>query len=93
MALKAKYGSSVKLDLSTYQEDTGTHKKGESMKDDDEMWLELARLAEVIPGADSDGAPQWTYIANAFTTDNKPEWENNPLLYTKSSYYYMPEEL
>ena len=63
------------------------------MKDDDEMWLELARLAEVQPGTDSDGAPQWTYIANAFTTDNKPEWENNPLLYTKSSYYYMPEEL
>jgi hypothetical protein len=93
LALKTKYGSSVKLDLSQYQSDTGTHHKGEFMKDDDEMWAELARLAEVRVGTDADGAKEWTYIANAFVTDNKPEWENNPLLYTKSSYHYMPEEL
>ena len=93
IALKTKYGSSVKLDLGQYQTDTDTHKKGEFIQDQDEMWAELARLAEVQPGTDTDGAPQWTYIANAFTTDNKPEWESNPLLYTKSSYYYMPEEL
>lgn len=93
LALKAKYGSSVKLDLSQYQSDTGTHHKGEFMKDDDEMWAELARLAEIQTDTDKDGVKHWIYIANAFVTDNKPEWENNPLLYTKSSYYYMPEEL
>lgn len=92
LALKTKYGASVKLDLSQYQSDTGTHHKGDFMKDDDEMWAELARLAKVQT-EDKDGVKHWIYIANAFVTDNKPEWENNPLLYTKSSYYYMPEEL
>ena len=93
IALKTKYGSSVKLDLSQYQTDTDTHKKGEFMKDQDEMWAELARLAEKRTDTDKDGAKYWIYIANAFTTDNNPAWENDPLLYTKSSYYYMPEEL
>ena len=93
LALKTKYGASVTLDLSQYQSDTGTHHKGEFIQDQDEMWLELARLAEVQTDTDKDGVKHWIYIANAFTTDNKPEWEDNPLLYTKSSYYYMPEEL
>ena len=93
IALKTKYGKSVKLDLGQYQTDTDTHKAGEFIQDQDEMWAELARLAEEHEDTGDDGAKEWTYIANAFTTDNKPEWESNPLLYTKSSYYYMPEEL
>jgi hypothetical protein len=93
MALKTKYGSSVKLDLTQYQADTGTHHKGEWMKDDDEMWAELARVAEKIEDTDAEGKPKFVYIANAFVQGIKPGYEDNPLLYTKSSYYYMPEEL
>ena len=38
-ALKGKYGKSVKLDLSSYLENTGTHHKGEAMKDEDDPVL------------------------------------------------------
>ncbi len=93
LALKTKYGGSVKLDLTQYQEDTDTHHKGEYMKDDDEMWAELARKAEKLEETDAEGKPKFVYIANAFVQGVKPGYEDNPLLYTKSSYYYMPEEL
>jgi len=68
LALKTKYGASV--------------------KQDDERWAELASTAEERPGTRG-----FTYIANAFVTSVKPGYEDDPLLYTKSSYYYMPEEL
>jgi hypothetical protein len=93
VALKAKYGPSLKgLDLTTYQEDTGGHHKGESMKDDDEMWAEIARLAmeESRPGPD--GKTEWIYIANAFVQGVKPGYEDDPVLYTKSV-YYSPTEI
>jgi hypothetical protein len=92
LALKAKYGASVKLDLVQYQQDTDTHHKGEYMKDDDEMWAELARLAEPQTST-RDGVQWWTYVANAFVQSVKPGYNDDPLLYTKSSYYYMPDEL
>jgi hypothetical protein len=91
-ALKAKYGKSVKLDLTTYQEDTGTHHKGEPMKDDDEMWAEIARKAKETPGTDSSGTTWWVYVANPFVQSVKPGYEDDPLLYTKSV-YYSPTEL
>ena len=93
LALKTKYGAAVKLDLAQYQENTGTHHKGEEMKDDDEMWAELARTAKVQTGRNARGEQRWTYVADAFVTSVKPGFEDNPLLYTKSSYHYMPEEL
>jgi hypothetical protein len=93
LALKTKYGSSVKLDLTQYQSDTDTHHKGEYMKDDDAMWTELARLAEKVPDKYADGTPKFVYIANAFVQGVKPGYEDNPLLYTKSSYAYSPQEL
>jgi hypothetical protein len=93
LALKTKYGAAVKLDLAQYQENTGTHHKGEEMKDDDEMWAELARTAKKQTGRNAGGEQRWPYVADAFVTSVKPGFEDNPLLYTKSSYYYMPEEL
>jgi hypothetical protein len=93
LALKTKYGASVKLDLTQYQENTDTHHKGEYMKDDDEMWAELARKPEKVTETDQDGKKSFIYIANAFVQGVKPGYEDNPLLYTKSSYHYMPEEL
>jgi hypothetical protein len=92
-ALKAKYGASVKLDLAQYQEDTGTHHKGEFMKDDDEMWAELARQAGEETTTGPDGKMQWIYVANAFVQRVRPGYEDDPALYRKSFYYYMPEEL
>jgi hypothetical protein len=94
LALKTKYGASVKLDLAQYQEDTPTHHKGEQIKDDDEMWAELARTAyPPQTGQDASGVQQFVYIANKFVTKVKPGNEDDPLLYTKSSYRYAPEEL
>jgi hypothetical protein len=63
-------------------------KYGASVEQEDEMWAELARKAEKHPVTGG-----FTYIANAFVTGVKPGYEDNPLLYTKSSYHYMPEEL
>jgi hypothetical protein len=63
------------------------------MKDDDEMWAELARLAQFVPDKYEDGSDKFVYIANAYVQAVKPGYEDNPLLYTKSSYRYMPEEL
>jgi hypothetical protein len=91
-ALQAKYGKHVKLDLSSYLEDTGEHHKGEAMRDDAEMWHELARKASTSKEADSDGTPLNLYIANAFTTKNRAEYEDDPVLYTKSV-YYSPKEI
>jgi hypothetical protein len=93
VALQAKYGKSVKLDLTTYQEDAGGHHKGESMKDDAEMWHELARTAKKSPETGPDGKPLNFYLANAFTQKNRPEYEDDPVLYTKSSVPYSPREL
>lgn len=86
-AYKAKYGKSVKLDLTSYQEDTGSHHKGEPMKDDDEMWAEIARKAKM----NSNGT-WWVYVANPFVQGVKPGYEDDPLLYTKST-YYSPKEI
>lgn len=63
-------------------------KYGASVEQEDERWAELAQKAEKRPETGG-----FTYIANAFVTSVKPGYEDNPLLYTKSSYYYMPEEL
>lgn len=94
VALKAKYAKAVgPLDLTTYQEATGPHHKGESIKDDDEMWAEIARNATESDHPGPDGKTEWVYIANAFVQGVKPGYENDPVLYTRSSYYYMPEEL
>jgi hypothetical protein len=68
-------------------------KYGGSVKLDDEMWAELARKAEKITETAADGTNGFIYIANAFVESVKPGYEDDPLLYTKSSYYYMPEEL
>ena len=93
-ALQAKYGKSVKLDLTTYQEDTGTHHKGEAMKDDAEMWAEIARKAqESTRPPDSDGTQWWVYVANPFVQTVRPGYEDDPVLYTKSDYQYSPSEL
>ena len=68
-------------------------KYGASVEHDDEMWAELARTAKEQTGRNARGEQRWTYIADAFVTSVKPGFEDNPLLYTKSSYRYMPEEL
>jgi hypothetical protein len=91
-ALKGKYGKSVKLDLSSYLEDTGTHHKGEAMKDEDEMWLELARKATITEQPGEDGKPLYLHVANAYTQKNRTEYEDDPVLYTKST-YYSPKEI
>ena len=91
-ALKGKYGKSVKLDLSSYLEDTGTHHKGEAMKDEDEMWLELARKATITEQPGEDGKPLYLHVANAYTKKNRTEYEDDPVLYTKST-YYSPKEI
>jgi hypothetical protein len=93
-ALQAKYGKSIKLDLTTYQEDTGTHRKGEAMKDDAEMWAEIARKAKASTRPpDSDGTQWWVYVANPFVQTVRPGYEDDPVLYTKSDYRYSPTEL
>ena len=68
-------------------------KYGASVEQEDERWAELAAKAKKHPGTAADGTPLFTYIADAFVTSVKPGFEDNPLLYAKSSYYYMPEEL
>ena len=94
VALKTKYGKSLgALDKTQYQEATDSHHKGEWVKDDDEMWAEIARNATESDEPGPDGETQWVYIASAFIQSVKPGYEDDPVLYTKSSYYYMPEEL
>jgi hypothetical protein len=93
LALQTKYGKSVKLDLTTYQEDAGGHHKGERMQDDAAMWRELARKATKSKETGSDGKPLFFYLANAFTQKNRPEYEDEPVLYTKSTELYAPKEL
>ena len=68
-------------------------KYGASVEHDDAKWAELAQKPEKHPGTAADGTPLFTYIANSLVTSVKPGNEDDPLLYTKSSYYYMPEEL
>ena len=68
-------------------------KYGASVDHDDAKWAELAQKPEKHPGTAADGTPMFTYIANSLVTSVKPGNEDDPLLYTKSSYYYMPEEL
>lgn len=92
-ALQGKYGKSVKLDLSSYLEDTGTHHKGEAMKDDAEMWHELARKATISERKGDDGKPLYLHVANAYTQKNRPEYEDDPVLYTKSDYKYSPTDI
>ena len=92
-ALKGKYGKSVKLDLSSYLEDTGTHHKGEAMKDDAEMWHELARKAKISEQKGDDGKPLYLHVANLYTQKNRPEYEDDPVLYTKSDYKYSPTDI
>src|SRR5215216_4233767 len=94
VALKTKYGAALKgLDLTTYQAETGTHHKGEQMKDDDEMWAELARQAKEDSSIVADGSTWWVYVANAFVQGVKPGYEDESVLYTKSDYDYSPTEL
>lgn len=91
-ALQAKYGKSLKLDLATYQEDTGTHHAGEQMKDDDEMWAELGRTAKEETRPDKEGKTEFIYVSNAFTQYGRREYENDSMLYTKSV-YYSPKDI
>ena len=91
-ALQAKYGKSVKLDLSSYLEDTGEHHKGEAMKTEDEMWLELSRKATITEHKGDDGKTLFLHVANIYTQKNRPEYEDDPVLYTKST-YYSPKEI
>jgi hypothetical protein len=96
--LKAKYGKSLKLDLTSYQEDVVDengvvkHRKGEYMKDDDEMWTEIARNALEDQTAGPDGKMQFIYLANPFVQTARLEYEDDPVLYTKSV-YYSPKEI
>lgn len=92
IALKGKYGKSVQLDLSSYLEDTGTHHKGEAMKTEDEMWLELSRKATISEEKGEDGKPIFLHVANIYTQKNRAEYEDDPVLYTKST-YYSPKEI
>lgn len=92
-ALKAKYAKSVgDLDLGTYQDDDAGHHVGQPMKDNDEMWRELGRLASEDSHTGPDGETQWLYLANAYTQGVKPGYEDDPVLYTKSV-YYSPKEI
>ncbi len=91
-ALKGKYGKSVKLDLSSYLEDTGEHHKGEAMKSEAEMWLELSRKATITEEKGDDGKPLFLHVANIYTQKNRSEYEDDPVLYTKST-YYSPKEI
>jgi hypothetical protein len=91
-ALQAKYGKSVKLDLSSYLEDTGEHHKGEAMKSEAEMWLELSRKATITERKGDDGKPLFLHVANIYTQRNRAEYEDDPVLYTKST-YYSPKEI
>ena len=91
-ALQAKYGKSVKLDLSSYLEDTGEHHKGEAMKTEAEMWLELSRKATITEKKGDDGTTLFLHVANIYTQKNRPEYEDDPVLYTKST-YYSPKEI
>ena len=84
-ALQAKYGKSVKLDLSSYLEDTGEHHKGEAMKTEAEMWLELSRKPTITEQKGDDGKPLFLHVANIYTQKNRPEYEDDPALYTKST--------
>jgi hypothetical protein len=92
-ALQAKYGKSVKLDLSSYLEDTGEHHKGEAMKSEAEMWLELSRKATITERKGDDGKPLYLHVANLYTQKNRPEYEDDPVLYTKSDYKYSPTDI
>src|SRR3954454_1804102 len=91
-ALQAKYGKSVRLDLSSYLEDTGEHHKGEAMKSEAEMWLELSRKATISEEKGEDGKPLYLHVANLYTQKNRAEYEDDPVLYTKST-YYSPKEI
>jgi len=62
------------------------------MKDDDEMWLELARKATITEQPGEDGMPLYLHVANAYTQKNRTEYEDDPVLYTKST-YYSPKEI
>jgi hypothetical protein len=94
--MKKKYGRSVELTLTTYQEDidgeTGKHHKGESIKDQNAMWLEIARNAIEDTRTEPDGSTTYLYLSNVFTQQVRPEMENDPVLYTKSV-YYSPKEI
>jgi hypothetical protein len=93
VALKAKYGKALgDLDLGSYQDDEAGHHVGQPIKDTDEMWRELARLATEDSHTGPDGETQWIYLANAYTQGVKPGYENDPVLYTKSV-YYSPKEI
>jgi hypothetical protein len=64
------------------------------MKDDAEMWAEIARKAqESTRPPDSDGTQWWVYVANPFVQTVRPSYEDDPVLYTKSDYRYSPSEL
>lgn len=68
------------------------HHEGEYMKDDDEMWAEIARNAQEDQTADPDGKMQFIYLANPFVQTARLEYEDDPVLYTKSV-YYSPKEI
>jgi hypothetical protein len=93
VALKAKYGKSLgDLDLGTYQDDEAGHHVGQPIKDNDEMWRELGRLATEQTDTGPDGEKRYLYLTNAYTQGVKPGYEDDPVLYTKSV-YYSPKEI
>jgi len=56
------------------------------------MWHELARKSTISERTGDDGKPLYLYIANAYTQKNRPEYEDDPVLYTNST-YYSPKEI
>jgi len=91
-ALKLKYAASLQgLKLGTYAHEGGAQPVGTAMKTDDEMWLEMGRLAseDIIM---KDGVKHYLYLSNAYTQPVKPGYEDDPVLYTKSV-IYNPKEI
>jgi hypothetical protein len=62
------------------------------MKTEAEMWLELSRKATITEQKGDDGTPLYLHVANIYTQKNRPEYEDDPVLYTKST-YYSPKEI
>jgi hypothetical protein len=62
------------------------------IKDNDEMWRELGRLATEQTDTGPDGEKRYLYLTNAYTQGVKPGYEDDPVLYTKSV-YYSPKEI
>ena len=56
------------------------------------MWHELSRKATITEEKGDDGKPLFLHVANIYTQKNRPEYEDDPVLYTKST-YYSPKEI